>query len=75
MLRNTLLAAVAVALMPAFAMAAPATAPATASKTAAPAAMTTTVKADKAVVVKHHVKVKKTAITLKHKAKVTAIKS
>ena len=72
MLRNTLLAAVAVCLMPAIAMAAPVTAP-----KKAPAAMTSTVKAEKVTLVKHHAKanVVKTTVTLKHKAKATTIES
>jgi hypothetical protein len=72
MLRNTLLAAVAVAMMPAIAMAAPVTAP-----KKAPTAMTSTVKAEKVTLMKHHAKAKavKTTVTLKHKAKVTTIKS
>lgn len=72
MLRNTLLAAVVIALTPAIAMAAPA-APAKAT----PAAMTSTVKAEKANIVKHHAKVKKVKATtkLQHKTKSTIVKS
>jgi hypothetical protein len=72
MLRNALLAAVAIALTPAIAMAAPA-----APVKAAPAAMTSTVKAEKTAIVKHHVKVKKLKATtmLRHKTKATIVKS
>ena len=72
MLRNTVLAAVVIVLMPAMAIAAPLTA----SKTA-PATMTSTVKAEKVTLVKHHAKVKKlmAAVTLKQKTKATTVKS
>lgn len=72
MLRNTMLAAVVIALTPAIAMAAPA-----APVKAAPAAMTSTVKAEKTALVKHHVKAKKLKATtmLRHKAKVAIVKS
>jgi hypothetical protein len=72
MLRNTVLAAVVIALMPVMAIAAPVAA----SKTA-PVTMTSTVKAEKVAIVKHHAKVKKLKanVTLKQKTKATTIKS
>ena len=72
MLRNTLLAAVVIALTPAIAMAAPA-----APAKAAPAAMTSTVKAEKLPIAKHHAKVKKPKATTKlpmQKTKASAVK-
>jgi hypothetical protein len=72
MLRNTVLAAVVIALTPAIAIAAPSTA-----AKAAPAAMTSTVKAEKMTIVMHHAKVKKLKVTtkLQHKTKATIVKS